>query len=1267
MNLDSISSVKNDRLGLLNEHEAVDFFKKLLWAEARRIGIELGKIHVSSAVHVSDAGVDASVDDAQGSGLIRSGKMSYQIKSGKSFNPWQPAVIKKTLFGTKTPDRENLGEGIRACLDAGGTYILVCTGIDLVDSQRRNASMHIEKYLKLCGYSDAEVDVWSQNELTGFLEFFPSLALQLNEYGEDHFQTHDSWGQNVEMRRPYIQGQSQEGLIARIRNELRRNETAIHVRVLGEPGIGKTRLVLEATKTDDLSPLVVYCSARQFRTSDLMNNLLRSDNHFSAVLVIDECDPHNRSEIWDRLGHRGPRIKLVTIYNDYDPLPVEDILSLEISRLDDDQIRAIIQGYEISNDQANQYIDFCDGSPKMAHHVGKTLVSYPSDPSQLLTDDYLYQSFYIDFEREDPNSQEIQERELVLQYLALFKRFGFERTVAPEAQAIATKVKVANPLITRGRFQQIVDTLRKRKVLQGEFTLYITPKALHVKLWTEWWRVHGNSFDVEEFIQDLPPKLVEWFYEMFVYAAESDAASVIVKRLLGPSGPFQEDDYLKTKLGGRFFLALAEADPDSALRCLMATVGTWDKETLLQFKEGRRNVVLALAKMAARRRLFTDAANLLLALGEAENEGFSNNASSTFVRLFSPARGKLAPTEESPLKRLPILKNAFASASKQRRALALKACDTALTPRSSLITHHAGFQGLREEPKRWMPETYGELWEAYKGAWELLDEQLTYLPENERKEAADILLSHARNIGRIPDLADMVVDTLATIARKKYTPREQAIKTINGLLHYNGKDLPLETRERCEQLMAELVPPDFHSMMQRYVGMNLREDLHRDENGTYIDEAQSRIETLAGQAAANPPLLYSELDWLVTSQAINGYQFGEELGKRDGKFAFLPSLLDTQRNADRNASVAFLAGYFRAIFDSDLALWETNLDALIDDTQLNRLIPELTSRTGLTDRAGCRILNLAKKGVITINDFKTFSYSEAIKNLSEQVFNEWIVFLLSSSDRSAVSFALKIYYRYYVRRQPVPTLQCNLTFQLLSHSSLFEQSDAPEFDDMIEFSWTEIAKVFLQDYPEKSLELVKPMLAHFGEEGTIVGVFSETCMILDAIAEEYSAQVWAQVSSLLEQRTHFSRITDLEQWLREGGFSDRETAKPALTRMPRQKIWEWVDADTKNRAWYLTPCVPKPLSPEDWKTSLAREVLVRYGNQKEVRGALIGNYLTDTWLGPPSAHYQKKQDDLSQIRDIEDNENINDWIDEFVDDLDGVIIGEKIHEERELR
>ena len=38
MNLETIFTVKNEHLDLLNERTAVDFFQKLLWAEARRIG-----------------------------------------------------------------------------------------------------------------------------------------------------------------------------------------------------------------------------------------------------------------------------------------------------------------------------------------------------------------------------------------------------------------------------------------------------------------------------------------------------------------------------------------------------------------------------------------------------------------------------------------------------------------------------------------------------------------------------------------------------------------------------------------------------------------------------------------------------------------------------------------------------------------------------------------------------------------------------------------------------------------------------------------------------------------------------------------------------------------------------------------------------------------------------------------------------------------------------------------------------------------------------
>ena len=101
MNRETIFTVKNEHLTRLNQR-AVDFFQKLLWAEARRLGIEISKINVSSRINVPDGGVDAAVDDVHietGSGIIKQGKTSYQIKSGASFKPWQESVIKEELFG----------------------------------------------------------------------------------------------------------------------------------------------------------------------------------------------------------------------------------------------------------------------------------------------------------------------------------------------------------------------------------------------------------------------------------------------------------------------------------------------------------------------------------------------------------------------------------------------------------------------------------------------------------------------------------------------------------------------------------------------------------------------------------------------------------------------------------------------------------------------------------------------------------------------------------------------------------------------------------------------------------------------------------------------------------------------------------------------------------------------------------------------------------------------------------------------------------------
>ena len=285
---------------------------------------------------------------------------------------------------------------------------------------------------------------------------------------------------------------------------------------------------------------------------------------------------------------------------------------------------------------------------------------------------------------------------------------------------------------------------------------------------------------------------------------------------------------------------------------------------------------------------------------------------------------------------------------------------------------------VTQKPEFWEPETYGELWDVYRQVWQLLVEQLERLPADERQKGVAILLEHAPELGQIPTLIDMIVDTVGTLAKKIYVNEKQVIATINSILFRDGKELPAKTRQRWEQLMNELVGSDFHSMMQRYVGMSLLED-EFDEDGNHANQAQPRIEKLVQQAVDTPSLLQSELHWLITSEAQNGYRFGYELGKRDDGFTLLPMLLDAQRNAATNASVSFLGGYFRAIFDKDQSLWEEQLDALIEDTKLNIAISGLTLCSGLTDRAGLRLLNLATNDIIDVNHFRIFARAKRLR------------------------------------------------------------------------------------------------------------------------------------------------------------------------------------------------------------------------------------------------------------------------------------------------
>ena len=107
-----------------------------------------------------------------------------------------------------------------------------------------------------------------------------------------------------------------------------------------------------------------------------------------------------------------------------------------------------------------------------------------------------------------------------------------------------------------------------------------------------------------------------------------------------------------------------------------------------------------------------------------------------------------------------------------------------------------------------------------------------------------------------------------------------------------------------------------------------------------------------------------------------------------------------------------------------------------------------------------------------------------------------------------------------------------------------------------------------------------------------------------------------------------------------------------------------------DRARYLAATFgPSTLSVEAWQTSLARDLLVRYGEREAVQANLRADYAIEVSWGPESLHLDRKKQELLRIREAEvsteNNANVKRWLDRYVEELDEGIEHAKIREERE--
>ena len=728
--------------------------------------------------------------------------------------------------------------------------------------------------------------------------------------------------------------------------------------------------------------------------------------------------------------------------------------------------------------------------------------------------------------------------------------------------------------------------------------------------------------------------------------------------LLGENGPFrQNSQLLKTEDGSGLFALLAKDAPEEALKCLQQTLGQWNNEQLSLTSTVQENFAEALEHIAGWGAFFPDAARLLLRLAEA---GGDKHVKQAFVRLFCiNEHPDFTHTETPPHKRFPILKEALESKSETQRLLSLDACNHALhTFNGGIVFEHEREQ--RKQRNFWAAESWEELFNTYRQVWQLLAGQIDTFPEAEQLKTVDILLERAQifsGLGRYRELDGMVLKTVEQLSQKPYVEPKKILKAVIEMLDSDKGRLSEDTRQAWMHIKKKLTGSDFHAHMKRYVGMDVRE-YTKDEKGHYQDQVQPHIEALAQQAFERQELLHSKLNWLVTAQAENGYHFGYDLGKHDKTFSLLPIILDVQRHTESEPGVLFLSGYLKALFEHNSQQWEELMDSFTEDEVLHSWIPEITWRSSqISDRAGLRMLKSIQAGDTHIGHFRMLIWGGVVRNLSEDVFSQWIEYLLVHPDKHAISIALDLYRMYYAIEQPTRTCPEDLTLRLLIKASFSQASEETEYYPQFGANWEEIGEVFVQSYPSRSLELADLILEHFGGKSPIFhSLHSPSQIVLTEISRQSPQESWARIAKYLEI-PRGSQFFALTYWLQN-----------FLALFPMGLIWQWVEENIQERAPYLAKVIPSTFCREENKACWTREFLIRYGDRKDVRERLLTNFFTNFLSygcsGSRTAYLQHRKQEMLDFKQKEENEHVRQWLDEYVSALEHEIERVSSEEER---
>ncbi|MEM7373903.1 MAG: hypothetical protein AAF587_35100 [Bacteroidota bacterium] len=447
---------------------------------------------------------------------------------------------------------------------------------------------------------------------------------------------------------PYLLTPNLIKLIIKLREAL--SKPGAVIRLVGPSGSGRTRLIHELFKAqkgkleEDINIYkLLYYNLELTRIDSgilkIINTIVRIDQH--KILVIDNCTPHQHNRILEdvstsqisllTIGKESGSVRnsiIIEIPPDLTTELTKEILSETFSdKIDHNQLQELqlIVNKDLSKASAyiNSTIKRGDIIPIEGEDQWKQLLG-----SELLKEGAL----------------------TVLELISLFKLVRVSGSDRTEVEILATQIL----RIDLDSFLNIIDSLIERSFLnkKGDFVWIAVFESELIK---QWWEKHSSE-DVKLLIRKIiGSSLLSPFCEKIVEVKELENAKDIIREIIDPDGLGSTLEFINTREGSEIYKHLAEITPEEVLSSL-SNVLTSSNVDLKSFVKGRRNIIYTLEKLAFRAETAKEAITLLYKLALAENEGWGNNATGVFTRLFQI---RLASTQLSLDERWKLLKELF--------------------------------------------------------------------------------------------------------------------------------------------------------------------------------------------------------------------------------------------------------------------------------------------------------------------------------------------------------------------------------------------------------------------------------------------------------------------------------------------------------------------------------------------------------------------------------------------------------------------------------